>query len=105
MFKREMKPFSDVHQGSLECVDRYDLLILFLKPNSGYVSASSFDMEAKSAGWKFEGSRGNDFWSIKKYSKGRMCLSLESREGEPSEITISWSSNAASWSYCKQKGT
>ena len=76
--------------------------MLFLRPEGGYVNASSFDAEARGAGWKFEKTRATDFWSISKYSKGRMCLSLESRDGSPTEITVSWSSKAASWNYCKQ---
>jgi len=100
--KREMAPFSENHPGSLEFNDRGELLMLFLRPEYGYVNASSFDTEAKGAGWKFEKKRETGFWSIAKYSKGRMCLSLESREGSPSEITMSWSSNPVSWNYCKQ---
>lgn len=100
--KREMAPFSESHPGSLDFDDRGELLILFLRPEGGFVNASSFDAEAIRAGWNFDRKRKNDFWSIEKYSKGRMCLSLESRDGPPSEITVSWSSNPASWNYCKQ---
>lgn len=100
--KREMTPFSDRRPGRMEFNGRNELLILFLRPDSGHVDASEFDAEARRAGWTFERKRQSDFWSIAQYSKGRICLNLEMREGSPSEVTVSWSSNPASWNYCNR---
>lgn len=100
--KREMEPFSERHPGNIEFYNRGELLVLLLEPEGGYVDASEFDAEANAAGWTFKREKKENFWTGRQYSKGRVCLELETQVEGPSAISVSWSSNPVSSSYCNQ---